>query len=85
VFVGGKKINIRLVRLEKCGCETLSRRSTILDIVFNRAVFAGVILLYILLIVANYVVSFIPTPWGMYLFVPVIIFSLISYLVDEAR
>ena len=56
-----------------------------LDIVFHRIVFAAVFLLYIIVIIVNYVLDFMPIPWGMYLFVPVILFGLIGYLVDEIR
>jgi len=63
----------------------VSKQSVILDIVFHRVIFAIVFLLYIAVVIVDYIVDIMPTPWGMYLFVPVVIFGLIGYLVDEAR
>jgi hypothetical protein len=61
------------------------KRSTMLDIVFHRAIFAAVLLLYLVILIVDYIIDIIPTPWGMYLFIPVVIFGLIGYLIDETR
>jgi hypothetical protein len=80
-----KKSNIGRNDLNNGGSEKLSKRLAVLGIIFHRAVFAATFLLYILLIIIDYVVDIIPTPWGMYLFIPVIIFGLIGYLIDEMQ
>jgi hypothetical protein len=59
--------------------------STVLNIVFHRTVFAAILLLYIVTIIIDYIVDIIPTPWGMYLFIPIAIFGLLGYLIDEIR
>jgi hypothetical protein len=63
----------------------MSKLSAVLNIIFHRAVFAAIILLYIITIIVDYIVDIIPTPWGMYLFIPIAIFGLLGYLVDEIR
>jgi hypothetical protein len=63
----------------------MSKLSTLLDIVFHRIVFAVVFLLYIVIVIVDYIVDIIPTPWGMYLVIPIVIFGLMGYLVDETR
>lgn len=65
--------------------ELLSKWSTVLDIVFHRAVFAAVLLLYIIVLLVDYIIDIMSIPWGIYLLVPVIIFGLIGYIVDEMR
>jgi len=63
----------------------MSKRSAVLDVVFHRAVFAVIFLAYILAVIVDYFVDILPPQWGMFLIVPVLIFGLIGYLVDEAR
>jgi len=63
----------------------MSKRSTILDMVFHRWVFAVILFLYIAVVIVDYIIDILPPLWGMFLIVPVLFFGLIGYLVDEAR
>ena len=63
----------------------MSKRSAILDVVFHRWVFAAIFLLYIVAVIVDYVIDILPPLWGMFLIVPILIFGLIGYLVDEAQ
>ncbi len=63
----------------------MSKRSAILDVFFHRWVFATIFLLYIATVIVDYVIDILPPLWGMFLIVPILIFGLIGYLVDEAQ
>jgi len=54
-------------------------------VVFHRWVFAAIFLLYIAAVIVDYVIDILPPLWGMFLIVPILIFGLIGYLVDEAQ
>jgi hypothetical protein len=63
----------------------MSERSAIIDMIFHRWVFAAILLLYIAAVIVDYIIDVLPPLWGMFLIVPILIFGLIGYLVDEAR
>jgi len=53
--------------------------------VFHRWVFAAIFLLYIVTVIVDYAIGILPPLWGMFLIVPILIFGLIGYLVDESQ
>ncbi|MDR0470838.1 MAG: hypothetical protein LBH79_03795 [Nitrososphaerota archaeon] len=63
----------------------MSKRSAILEMVFHRWVFAAIFLLYIATVIVDYAIGILPPLWGMFLIVPILIFGLIGYLVDESQ
>jgi hypothetical protein len=63
----------------------MTKKSKILDIVFHRMTFAGVFLLYIALVVVDTIFYDPPPTLGISLFIPILIFGLIGFFIDEKR
>ena len=63
----------------------MSKGSKVLDIVFHPAVFAVVFLACLVLAIINVVYSVLPHPWGMLFFIPLVVFGLLGFLIDEWR
>jgi hypothetical protein len=63
----------------------MSKWLKVLDVVFHHAVFAVVFLTCLALAIINVVYNVLPHPWGMLLFIPLVVFGFLGYLVEEWR
>ena len=63
----------------------MSKMSKVLDVVFHRMVFAGVFLVYTVLVAIDTLFFKSPPTFGISWFVPIVIFGLVGHFVDEMR